>query len=281
MSQDYSKKNLQKASFKNADLSNAHFSYADLRGTDFSGSNLSGANFSNSKTGIPPVNMVLIFIVALLVSALSGYVATLAGSTVQLLLKSGDPAKEASGIIALAIILLFVIYSIWKGVGKAIRTLIIPASITALTLGAISYLTGVGTGMGMVYLVLAFILVSVMFIIGTIARAAAGSLSNILFIVVALAGGLFGKSVGGGIGTVIMAVSCAMISKRALSGAKGFELLQKMATQITRRFGTSFRSSQLTGADFSHSQIRNADFTGAEISSVIWNNSKRINCIMA
>ena len=85
MFRDYSKKNLQKASFRNADLSYAHFSHSDLRGTDFSGSNLTGADFSNARTGITPLNTALIFIVALIISALSGYVATLAGSTVQAL----------------------------------------------------------------------------------------------------------------------------------------------------------------------------------------------------
>jgi hypothetical protein len=59
-----------------------------------------------------------------------------------------------------------------------------------------------------------------MFIVGTIARAAARTLSNILFMIVALSGGMFGKSVGGGIGTVAMAIACALMSKELLSGAK-------------------------------------------------------------
>lgn len=47
-----------------------------------------------------------------------------------------------------------------------------------------------------------------MCIVGTIARATANSLSLIIFIVVGLAGGMYGRSVGGGVGTVIMAISC-------------------------------------------------------------------------
>jgi uncharacterized protein YjbI with pentapeptide repeats len=77
---------------------------------------------------------------------------------------------------------------------------------------------------------------------------------------------MFGKSLGGGLGTVIMAISCAIISKKALGDAKGFDSLRKVATFITKRFGTSFRNSQLASANFSKSKIHNADFTNADIS---------------
>ena len=119
-----------------------------------------------------------------------------------------------------------------------------------------------------------------MFIIGTIARTAAGSLSNILFLVVALAGGMFGKSLGGGIGAVIMAIACMQISKRALSGAKGFKMLRRIAAGITKKYGTSFRNTQLKGADFSGSRLQNADFTHSDLTNVNWGDSKKANCII-
>lgn len=279
MLQEYSNRNLRHASFKNADLSNAHFSGTDLRGTDFSGSNLTGADFNNVKTGITPENIVIIFFVTLVISALSGYIAMLAGQTVQLMLASEDSKIQTAGMVSTAVTLFFIIYSYLKGIGHAIRQLLIPTCIVALIIGFTAYVSGYGSGMGMVYLVLSNLLVAVMFIIGTVARATAGTLSNVLFIVVALAGGLFAKSVGGGVGTAIMAVSCALVSKRALSGAKGFESLRKVALYITKKFGTSFRHSNLAGANFSHSKIRNADFTDADVSSVSWGDSKKYNCI--
>jgi uncharacterized protein YjbI with pentapeptide repeats len=133
----------------------------------------------------------------------------------------------------------------------------------------------------MLYLVLALVLVVVMFVVGTIARATAGALSGFLFIIVALSGGMFGKTVGGGIGTVIMAISCAMISKKALKGAPGFEGLQKIAFYFTSKFGTSFRQCHMANADFSQSKtIRNADFSNANIAFVHWGDSKKVNCIV-
>jgi hypothetical protein len=133
--------------------------------------------------------------------------------------------------------------------------------------------------MGVLYLVLSLLLVVLMFVVGTVARAAAGALSNVVFLVVALAGGMFGRNLGGGIGSVVLAIACMQISKRALSGAKGFESLRKIARFITTRFGTSFRKTTLADADFSSSKIRNTDFSDADVSFVNWNNSKKTNCI--
>jgi Uncharacterized low-complexity proteins len=279
MAKDYSQKNLRNAIFKDEDLSYARFSDSDLRGADFSGANLTGAIFTHVRSGITPLKTALLFVLALAVSLLSGYVAMLAGQTVQTMLKSHDSNVRIAGIVTSAITVLFIAYALWRGATNAITHLIIPVVALGIVVGLIAYFSGLGTGMGMLYLVSALLLVAAMFVVGIIARTAAGAVSNILFIVVALSGGVFGKSLGGGIGTVIMAISCALVSKRALSGAKGFEGLRKIASYITRRFGTSFRNSKLTEANFSQSKIYNSDFTNADLSFVNWGNSKKFNCI--
>lgn len=279
MAKDYTNQNLQKASFKNEDLTDARFSNSDLRGADLSGSNLSGADFTNVKTGIVPSNTILIFTAALIVSLVSGYFAMLAGTTVQGMFASDDPKIRYAGTITIVVTILFILYAWWKGPGKAILNLILPVVLLAGVIGLIAFVSGLGTGRGMLYLIIALIFMAVMFMVGTIARAAAGTLSNILFLIVACSGGMFGRSVGGGIGTVIMAIACMQISKRALSGVGGFESVRKIALYATRKFGTSFRNSKLTEASFSESKIRNADFTNADVSSVNWGNSKKINCI--
>jgi uncharacterized protein YjbI with pentapeptide repeats len=277
---EYSNKDLQKASFRDEDLSGVDFSGSDLRGANLGGSNLIGANFSNVRTGIPIMIVVWLFLLSVVASLLSGYIAMLTGRTIQGMLKSGEPRLGAAGIIAIALSVFFIAYAWWKGGGAAIRNLIIPASVVALIIGLVAYFTGVGTGEGMAYLILSNILLMVMFIIGTVARAAAGSLSNILFLIVALSGGMFGKSVGGGIGTVVMALACMQISKRALDNVPGFEGLRKIAASITRRYGTSFRDAKLQGANFAHSQIRSADFSNTDFAMVNWGDSRKINCLI-
>ena len=279
MPKDYSKKGLQKVSFKGEYLSYANFSGSDIRGADFTGADLTGADFSNVRTGITPFNVVLIFIIALGFSMLSGYVAMLGGQTIQGMLASKDPYIEVAGIISIVIIVLFIIYYYLKGGGKALRYLLVPVIALALVIGIIAFVSGLGSGIGMLYLILSLILVMVMFVVGTVARVAAGTLSSILFGLVALFGSMFGRSVGGGLGTVVIAISCMVISRKALSGAKGFEFLRNIALFITYKFGTSFRNTKLTNASFSGSKIYNSDFTNADIASVNWGDTVKINSI--
>jgi hypothetical protein len=182
----------------------------------------------------------------LALSLLSGYIAMLTGRTIQGMLKSGEPRLGAAGIIAIALSVLFIAYAWWKGGGAAIRNLIIPASVVALIIGLVAYFTGVGTGKGMAYLILSNILLMVMFIIGT----------------------------------VVMALACMQISKRALDNVPGFEGLRKIAASITRRYGTSFRDAKLQEANFSHSQIRNADFSNTDFAMVNWGDSRKVNCLI-
>jgi len=280
MNKDQSNKDLKNASFRNEDLSNANFSGSDLRGADFTGSNLTGAHLMNTKIGITPGSTFLIFVLALIVSALSGYLAMLAGQTTQIMLASEDPKVRGSGILSVIIAFIFIVYSFWKGGSKAIRQLVIPSLALVIVIGIIGYFTGLGSGKGMFYLGLSIIVVTVMLIVGTVARTAAGALSNIVFIVVAIAGSAFSNSLGGGVGTMILAISCGLISKRALKGSENHSVLNSISEFVTRKFGTSFRSSKLTGGNFSKSEIRNADFTNAEISSVVWGDSKRNNCLV-
>jgi hypothetical protein len=279
VAKDYSNKNLQNASFIDQDLSYADFSNCNLRGADFSGADLIDANFTNVKTGITPLNTALIFLAALIVSLISVYFAMLAGRTVDEMLASKEPNVRTIGIITIVITILFLLYAWRRGTGKAIKNLIIPFALLAAVAGIIVIVSRMGTGYGILEQLLALMFVMIMFIVGTIARATANTLSVILFLIVAIAGSVFGKSIGAGVGATIMALACAQVSKRALSGAKGFESLRKIAFYVTKKLGTSFRNAKLTKADFSRSKIHNADFTNADISLVNWGVSKKINCI--
>ncbi|HET7896755.1 MAG TPA: pentapeptide repeat-containing protein, partial [Flavisolibacter sp.] len=232
------------------------------------------------KTGIRFKNALLIFVIALLISAFAGYIAMLAGLAIQKMLTSDDWKVRIVGASTILIIVLVVVYTYLKGGCYAITHLVVPVFIFSILVGGLAYFTGLGTAQGLIYQLLALLCTVVLLVTGVTARAAAGTLSNILFIVVALSGGLFSKSVGGGVGAAIMAISCALISKRALSGASGFEILQKATALLTAKLGTSFRNCKLAGADFSQcKEIRNCDFSNADLSSVFWGDCKKINCI--
>jgi len=273
---DYSGKNLQGRRFKGEDLHNVNFSGADLRGTDFSFANLNGAQFSGVKPGIRTRSKIYLFLFALLLSFLSGYMAMLAGSTVQKMVRSDDWRLEVSGYILFGFFLIFTATALWKGLDTAISKVLIALIVITILLGIIMYLTDVGTGMGAVYGVIVLVLMAAMFVIGTVARAAIGTLgSNILFLTIAVGGSVFGRSVGGGIGTIVMAIACAFISKRALKD-EADSLLKRVAITISTWFGTSFIHADLSNADFSDSEIRNTNFFNANLTGVNWNNSKKL-----
>jgi hypothetical protein len=278
---DYSKKNLQNATFKGAMLANSSFAGCDLRGADFTEADLTGADLSNIRTGITSANTAIILFIAISVSMLSGYVAMVAGTTIHEMVGSADTKVRASGFTTVILVVLFLIYYYWKGGLSVIWHLLVPAMSIAIVVGIGAHFSGLGTGRGMFFLVISLLMTVVMVAIGTVARALAGSTSStILFIIVAAAGSIFGKSLGGGIGTVILAIACAMISKRALSGAKGFEALRKITSFITSKWGTSFRGTKLTGANFAQSKIHNADFSNSDLTLVDWEGSKKENCTM-
>src|SRR5215471_1920371 len=189
---DYSNKNFQNASFRDQDLSNANFSGSDLRGADFTGSNLTGVDFTNVTTGVTPANKAIIFVGALVISLISGYVAMLAGRTIQVMLKSDDPHLGLAGMTTLVLYITFIAYAWVRGGGAAISHLILPTLVIALVIGLVAYFTGLGTGKGMAYLIVCNILLMVMFFVGTIAATLGATLSNILFVIVAVSGLMFG-----------------------------------------------------------------------------------------
>jgi hypothetical protein len=281
MPRETSKRHAQKTSFKNEDLSYVCFYGDDLRGVDFSGADLSGATFINVRTGILPVNLILIFIFSLLISALSGYIAMLGGDAIQVMVLSNDAKMKGMGIGMIVIIILFIVYCYWKGGADAFKRLLIPIFFFSVIAGGLSFFSGPGSGSAFLFQLLSLILVVVMFMVGTIARATAGRGAGILFLVVAATGIVFAKSPGGAIESVCMAVSCALISRRATTGAKGFGTLRKIAAFFTAKFGTSFRNCILSGADFSLSKsISNTDFTHAETSLIFWGDAKKLNCLI-
>ena len=149
--------------------------------------------------------------------------------------------------------------------------------VLTILIGLFGYLSGLGTGVGALKALLALTLMWLMFLVGTISRATAGTLaSNIIFIAVAMAGAMFGRTVGGGLGTVVLALACAVISKRALSESNKSSVIRKIAIGIGAKFGTSFKGADLTNANFSDSVIKNTDFSNAKLAGVNWSNTKRL-----
>jgi hypothetical protein len=274
---DYSNKNLQGQSFKGQNLQNAKFCEADIRGVDFSFANLENADFSKAKTGLRTRYTVLVFIFSLVVSLFSGYIAMLSGITIRSLINSDEANMQVAGYMTLGYFAIFMGFAFWKGLFKAFKKIVIFMFALTILLGSFAYVTGLGTGIGALKAILALVLMMLMFLAGTISRATAGTLaSNIMFLAVAMAGAMFGRSVGGGLGTVVLALACAVISKRALNEKYKSSRLRKIALTFGSWFGTSFKSADLTNVNFSDTEIKNTDFSNSKLTGVNWTNTKKI-----
>lgn len=274
---EYTGMDLRGRSFRGADLKYTNFSGADLRGADFTGANLMAADFSNSITGMKISTRILIFLGALVISLFSGYIAMLVGTTVQGMAKSVDKNEQIAAYITSGFIIIFAAFASWKGLFKALRWMLPFLIAIPVVLGLFMVIAGFGSGKGAFLGIYAMMMMACMFVVGTISRATAGTLaSGILFIIVAVGGGIFGRTVGGGIGTVVMALTCAYISKHALKTENPGSLLRKIALTMGTYFGTSFRGANLTQANFSEAVIQNTDFSKADLSGVNWSKVKKL-----
>jgi hypothetical protein len=169
--------------------------------------------------------------------------------------------------------------SIWIGLFKAIKRVLVFMILLTIILGLVAYLTGYGTGIGALKSLLSLVLIGLMFLAGTISRAVAGTFaSGVLFLAVAMAGAMFGKSMGGGFGTVVAALACAVISKRALNQKFRHSAVRKIALFIGTYLGTSFKGADLTKADFTDAVLQNTNFMNSKRQGVDWTQAKKTFC---
>ena len=240
---------------------------------------LTGAIFEKCTVGINPSNRVIIFIIAACLSLFAGYIAMLAGTTVQALLAAKEPRLRMAGFIICGLFLVFIAVAIWRGLHNTSLKVGAGMLVLIILIGLVSYFTEANAaGVGALYGLSSLLLVFAMLIIGAVARATAGTLqSTILFLLVALGGGMFAKSLGGGIGTLIMAIATAIISKKALANKKN-SLVKYLALRISASFGTSFKNANLYGASFKNMAVNNCKFDGAVLENVKMINSTSSLC---
>ena len=251
----------------------------DLRSKKFTGADLRGAVFENCTLGISATNKAVIFMISACLSLFAGYIAMLSGSVAQSLLTSDEPRLRLAGYVICGLFVVFIGVAIWTGLNNKSAKVAIGMVFLVITAGAVAYFADASaTGIGTVYAVGALLLVYIMLIIGTVARATAGSLqSTLLFLVVAMGGGMFAKSLGGGVGTFIIAAATAIISKKALKSTDS-SLVKTIALRISTSFGTSFKNANLTGASFKDMEVKNCDFNGAKLDNIIVDNVTETLC---
>ena len=309
MTQDFSGRNLQGRCFKNQDLTAANFCHADIRGADFTNTILKDANFSYAKAGLQRRWATALFIISLILSVLSGFIAAWAG------MYAGSKLADSELTISariFTIILMFAVFcsiaAIRQGIGAGLRTvgltmlliiqLAIALNLVLTVTGSETEMVGVamavnraGTLAGVVAATWTLIYtlggsvavagatsgaISVFGTIGgTVAWAVAGTTAGVLAVIGGLkvAGYLPATVVFAGVSTLLG----GYIAIRITAGDEKFSLIRRLVVVCNTTGGTNFQGADLTEANFTQAILKNTTLSNAILNRTCWFHAKKVN----
>jgi len=258
------------ASFRGQDLQGVDFSGKDLRGADFTGADLRFACFRESKIGVAPRIGGPILGVSLLAAFLAGVAIGWGVNQIRKRFSADEWDQVAEGVTLGLTVLVLLGLILWKGFDFAIRVIVVfYAVVVAINVVAnlvwdeFEWVVLARATALIVFVVLAIIA-------GTLGRVVGGAVGIWSVIVVAALGGIATGQSEGGITGVIVAVSLAVISKRAVRGDPRDRTLRRIGHRLVGRWGTQFIDADLTGADFSGTDASRCDARGAKVDDVTW-----------
>lgn len=258
------------ASFRDQHLEGADFSGKDVRGADFTGSGLRSATFRDAKVGVTPRTGVIILGLAILVAIACGVVIGWAVDEMRSQLSAAEWDQVAEGGSLGVTMLVFIALIVWKGFDTAIKV------------GTVFYLVVVAINVAanliwedFEWLVLVRATALIIFVVlamlaGMMGRVIGGVFGMWSVVLVAVLGGLATGQSEGGVAGVVVAVSLAVISKRAVRGDQRDRTLRRFGHILIRRWGTKFIDADLTGADFTGTDASRCDARGATLDNVTW-----------
>lgn len=265
MGEELSHANLRGRSFAASELPLANLAGSDLRGADFTGADLRGADFSRALCGMERGWMLLVGLGALALSVAIGMVSGWAGGVVHDLIASDEVRPRLVGVFIAATVAVFLILGSWRGLRRATFTVLPVAGAVAIAAGIVGILSGIGTGAGALaivgFLLMAFAIVA----LAVLARAMAGIISQLAFVVVAIAGGLTGGAMGGGFAAAAIAIGAMVMARRSSRKEMLFPTVARLCAAIACRHGSHFRDAELSGALFDDARLVACDFRGARL----------------
>lgn len=251
-------------------MERADFSGKDVRGADFSGANLRSTNFRKAKVGVAPRTGLAILGLSLLVALAAGVAIGWGVNEIRKRFNADEWDQVAEGSALGLTILVLLGLIIWKGFDVAIKFVgIFYAVVVAINVAAnliwedFEWLVLVRATALIVFVILAIIA-------GMLGRVVGGVFGVWSVVIVAMLGGLATGQSEGGITGVIVAISLALISKRAVRGDPRDRSLRRMGHVFVRRWGTQFVGADLTGADFTGTDASRCDARGATVDGVTW-----------
>jgi hypothetical protein len=276
MDTSFSGKDLRNRSFRGQVLRGASFHAADLRGADFSEADLRGADLTAARTGMGRAWASVVSVLALIASLLIGIVSGIGGAWLKTLMHAPGPRYRAMGVFLTVELVLFLAALLWKGPRYALERVLPVAIALAAVIGLIAVATGAGTG-SLALAVIAFSAMGAAVIaFATLVRVAAGGVSSIMFMVVAMSGAIVGGLTGGGLYATAVALTGMIAAQLGLRGKRSYPGLMALTVDLVCAGGTRFRGANLTGASFAAARLRHADFRGAKLDATRFDTA-RIN----
>jgi len=257
-------------SFRGQALEGADFSGKDLRGADFTGADLRSANFREVKVGVAPRVGAVILGIGILIAIGTGMVIGWAVDEIRKEATADEWDVVATGGSLALIILVLLVLIVWKGFDVALKwigifyVVVVAVNIVAnLIWEEFEWRSLVRATALVVFVILAISA-------GLLGRVVGGVFGVWSVVLVAALGGLAIGQAEGGIAGIVVAMSSAFISKRAVHGDERDRTLVHLAHRLIRRHGTQFVDADLTGADFTGTNAMRCDTRGATVTDVTW-----------
>ena len=257
-------------SFRGRSLEETDFSGKDVRGTDFTAADLRLANFRDAVLGVPPGVGAVILGIAMLISIATGMAIGWMVDEVRGQMNASEWDEAAAGSSLIALLLVFVAIILWRGFDTAIKA-IVGLYLLVLAGNVIANFIWEEVewyrALRFTALLIALFLAILAGILGRVIGGVFGTWSVVL---VAILGGLASGRAQGGIAGIIVAMSLAAISKRAVRGDLRDRSLRRLAHRLIGHWGTNFTDADLTGADFTGTDASRCVMRGATFDDVIW-----------
>ena len=257
-------------SFRGRALEGADFSGKDLRGADFTGANLRSASFREAKVGVAPRVGAVILGIGVLIAIGTGMVIGWSVDDIRNETTAEEWDEVATGGSLGLILLVLLGLILWKGFDVAIKLIVVFYLVVAAVNIAANLIWEEFEWLALVRATALIVFVILAITAGLLGRVIGGVFGVWSVVLVAALGGLAIGQARGGIVGIVIAMSSAFISKRAVHGDPRDRTLLRVGHRLIRRWGTQFVDADLTGADFTGTNALRCDTRRATVTDVTW-----------
>ncbi|WP_445247304.1 pentapeptide repeat-containing protein [Microcoleus sp. OTE_8_concoct_300] len=292
---DFKRVSLRGQSFVKKDLSGANFTKADIRGANFSHATLTGTNFARATAGLQRRWVAVQWVLALLMSALSGILASYSGVFVVATSLSVESLLEKwvlSIFFAIVLIAIFGVIVCHGFTVQAVSLIAVAGAVAvavafAVAVGGAGAFAGAVTGAvsGAFALAGAFTFAGAGAVAiagaGAGARAGAGAVTVVVIVAVTVAGAVAGAvalafAVAGAVSGAAILLSL-YVASRAMKGDEKFAIVRQFAIAFGSLGGTRFYCATLTDANFTAATLKNCNFRDATLTRTCWKYTKKLD----